>query len=93
MFKTKIDNIKFNLAESTEDRHEVIQEMIKQKRKRYQETGIWDMLAVDEYKQFYKALAHLPSNIISEVGGESHCKHSNNSPASIATDIAIFLGV
>ncbi len=81
----KIGNIKFNLAESTEDRHEVIQEMIKQKRRRYLETGIWDMLAVDEYKQFYKALAHMPSNIISEV----HCTSLNVGNISVATHVGI----
>jgi CelD/BcsL family acetyltransferase involved in cellulose biosynthesis len=79
----KIGHVKFNFAENTEGRHEVIQEMIKQKSRRYRETGIWDMLAVDEYKKFYHGLADLQSNVISEV----HCTALNVGDVTVATHV------
>ena len=55
----EIGEISIIYSEKPEDKTEIIKSMITQKSRRYRETGVWDMLAVKEYRDFYRGLANL----------------------------------
>jgi len=52
-----IGNVTFLIAEKAVEKHSIIDKMILQKRRRYMDTGVWDMLSVPEYREFYEKLS------------------------------------
>jgi CelD/BcsL family acetyltransferase involved in cellulose biosynthesis len=50
---SELGKLSFNIADNKENIKEITQLMIKQKSRRYIETGSWDMLSIKEYKNFY----------------------------------------
>ena len=58
----EIGKVSFVTPESTQDKYGIIQSMITQKSRRYRETSVWDMMAVEEYRKFYQGLAVISSN-------------------------------
>jgi len=57
----EIGTLEFVCANNFKDKNEIIKTMITQKRRRYQETGVSDFLALEEYRKFYKGLASIQS--------------------------------
>lgn len=53
----ELGEVKFIVANSTMDEGDIIKNMIIQKRQRYRDTGINDMLAIKEHRDFYLGLS------------------------------------
>tara|TARA_Y100000816_G_C26108452_1_gene590293 strand:- start:4752 stop:5888 length:1137 start_codon:yes stop_codon:yes gene_type:complete len=56
---SKIGEFEFFISDSINDSKQVINQMIAQKRRRYLDTGLRDILAIKEHKNFYKELPEL----------------------------------
>tara|TARA_B100001123_G_C15345112_1_gene1036638 strand:- start:307 stop:1407 length:1101 start_codon:yes stop_codon:yes gene_type:complete len=50
---SELGELSFNIAKNDEEIKKITQLMIKQKSRRYIETGSWDMFGIEEYKNFY----------------------------------------
>ena len=55
----QLGQLQFLVAEKRKQKSEIIKVMMQQKSHRYQDTGVWNMLAVPEYQKFYIGLANL----------------------------------
>lgn len=78
----EIGDINFNFSERLKDKTEIIQSMITQKSRRYREIGVKDMLAIEEYQQFYQGLAYFSSDNI-----KIHCSSLNVNEVMVATHV------
>jgi CelD/BcsL family acetyltransferase involved in cellulose biosynthesis len=80
----EIGNLKFNFAEDNENKERIIELMINQKKRRYNETKVWDMFSINEYNNFYKSLSTLdPLNSF------IHCSELRVDNNTIATHVGI----
>lgn len=80
----KIDKVKFDIAESINDKKYIIRKMIKQKMSRYEKTNVWNMFKIHNYKDFYEKLAYL-----SPKSFEVHCSSLKVGNEVIATHVGI----
>lgn len=56
----KKGNLVFKIADSDFEANIIIKKMIEQKSQRYQDTGVTDMLAVQQHRDFYRGMVGLP---------------------------------
>ena len=80
----KVGRMEFIIADSKEEKLEVIRTMMDQKSKQYRTTGVWDMLSINEYQTFFNSLADFDSEII-----KAHCSALKVNDSIIATHIGI----
>ena len=80
----KIGKVNVIIGESEEQTQKIISSLFKQKSRRYRETSEWDMLAVEEYRQFYQGLTNLSSDNI-----KVHCAALSVGNVMVATHVGI----
>ena len=83
----KEDKVEFVVGESEDYKRDIIYSMFNHKRRRYRETGVWDMLAIEEYRKFYEGLATLSSNKL-----KIHCSALNVGNVKAATHVGFIEG-
>ena len=55
----EIGKLKFVIADTIASKINIVNIMMRQKSRRYRDTNKWDMLAISEYKKFYKGLTEM----------------------------------
>lgn len=80
----KMGSVGFVPAENPENKTKIIQSMIKQKSRRFRETGVRNILAISEYQQFYEGLANISSENF-----KVHCSCLNVNDFTVATHVGI----
>jgi len=80
----KIGYVRFVIAESANEKKNIIKRMIAQKSRQYKETGVKDMFAINKYQDFYIELADINSLIIN-----IHCAALKVGNITIATHIGL----
>jgi len=83
----KLGEVAFIHPQSEDDKREIIQSMIKQKSRRYQDTSVWDMLASPEYQSFYEGLKNLDSGSF-----QVHCAALMVGDTAVATHVGVVGG-
>jgi len=80
----KIGTVTIEFAENEEIKYKIIKKMIKQKRRRYRDTGVLDMLSVPEHKEFYKMLADITDDTL-----KIHCAALYVGETIVATHVGL----
>jgi CelD/BcsL family acetyltransferase involved in cellulose biosynthesis len=81
----EVGELRFVYALNSASKQKIIHTMMRQKSRRYQETGAWDMLSVPGYKKFYEGLTDISNN---NVG--LHCSSLLVGNTCIATHVGLF---
>ena len=76
--------IRFEVATDKETKKIIIDKMIGQKSRRYRDTGVWDMLSVQEHKEFYIKLADITVNYL-----KIHCAALYVGETIVATHVGL----
>jgi CelD/BcsL family acetyltransferase involved in cellulose biosynthesis len=83
----KLGEVEFLVADSNLEKRGIINEMIKQKKYRYHQTGEWNMLSIYKYELFYEKLALIDSDVI-----KIHCSSLSVGNKLIATHVGLVCG-
>jgi CelD/BcsL family acetyltransferase involved in cellulose biosynthesis len=75
----------FVVAEDKQTKLNFIEKMMQQKSRRYNDTGVWDMLSVPEHKDFYKKLAAITADDL-----KIHCAALTVGDMIVATHVGIY---
>jgi len=75
----------FVVAEDKQTKRKIIEKMMQQKSRRYNDTGVWDMLSVPEHKIFYEQLATIAEDKI-----KIHCTALIVGDEYVATHVGFY---
>jgi CelD/BcsL family acetyltransferase involved in cellulose biosynthesis len=81
----KSGELKFVVAKDSTEKEEIISKMINQKRQRYKETGVSDMLSVLEHRNFYMGITDIPEGYL-----KIHCSALFVGDTAIATHFGVY---
>jgi len=81
----ELGTVSFSIANSTSESISIINKMISQKSKKYLKTGLKDILAISEYRKFYKQLPNLKYNTKMNL----HCSAFKVDKTIIATHVGL----
>ena len=59
-----LGRVSLKIAENKVVKYKIIEKMMQQKSRRYNDTGVWDMLSVPEHKVFYEKLVEITDDYI-----------------------------
>ena len=80
-----LGELSFVVAADTKNKRDIIQQMIKQKSRRYTDTGVWNMLQVLENRCFYEKLANISNDFF-----KIHCSGLYVDDKLVASHVGFF---
>ena len=80
-----IGELRFVVSNDTDNKRNIIEQMINQKSRRYTDSGVWNMLQVLEHRTFYERLAYISNDFL-----KIHCSGLYIGDKLIASHVGFF---